>query len=574
MNGFLQADWAEQDRIPLLTQFDHIDRAVFRATMEEDSEKKKAILKAENCTRQDIQKIVVERYSQATTSGRFSPATHATDSRAVPRSFTQANTLQSQMAYPPASAPKQAHNNGQKPSYKTKPPPQAKSLPKPSLKKSGGQASKPQKGNGPPPGKPKWKMVDNVKKFWCDTCGRWSPTHGQPEAPEGVGHQTKAAVQANHVNFYPSAWHVGISNNSLARDLFNLAAPWFVLLLITGTIAKTGWWPPTWIPTLEVVAATLRSWSSTLLSSSSQFWTGTEHAIHALLVTLDATLVLLLSIPMLYKLSSMYLEARRHHKTYRTRPTPQFRHPEEPVHPFWSICSPLILAFTLGSLLPPAVICWSSISERAVWLVTTYQWSLVAPILWLTLFAATLWVHFYPKDNAPTEKRWQRRHCQQHERRCKKKQARPKPVFHRGRYARHRSIPRRKHWFDPIASFLFTLFLSPLRALAQRLVDKINDLDTWIHSPDEEPGEPVPQHNRPYPIVQEGDNSAVLDPEHRSRVRRVSRRARRVSRRARPRPQEPEEAPRTPSEGHPPRSRRISRQAHCRKHVSKDLPKD
>ena len=63
-----------------------------------------------------------------------------------------------------------------------------------------------------------------------------------------------------------------------------------------------------------------------------------------------------------------------------------------------------------------------------------------------------------------------------------------------------------------MASFLFTLFHSPLCALAQRLVDKINDLDTWIHSPDNAPGKPVPQHNQPYPIVQEGDNSAVLDP--------------------------------------------------------------
>ena len=124
-------------------------------------------------------------------------------------------------------------------------------------------------------------MVDNVKKFWWDS---WSPTHGQPDAPEGVGHQMKAAVQANHV--YPSAWHVGFSNNSLARNLVNLTAPCFVPLLITGIIAKTGWWPPTWIPTLEVVATTLRGWSSLL---SSQFWTGTEDAICALLVTFDAT---------------------------------------------------------------------------------------------------------------------------------------------------------------------------------------------------------------------------------------------------------------------------------------------
>ena len=79
MYGFLQADWPEQDRIPLLTQSDHIDSAVFP---EEDPKKKKAILKAKNCTRQDIQRMVVECYAKAQATGRYSPATHATDSRA------------------------------------------------------------------------------------------------------------------------------------------------------------------------------------------------------------------------------------------------------------------------------------------------------------------------------------------------------------------------------------------------------------------------------------------------------------------------------------------------------------
>ena len=434
---FKSADWDLQDQLELEQRANTLEKALLSLGYEADPRRKERIMKDAKCTYKDINNLAKSQYHKAIAGKRFSPAKNAGDSKAVPRTFDANMTMLQFMTLVQQMKP--GAPGMRNPAEPTKRP-----TPKPGAPRGRGRGGTPSGGpNGtghpdpprwnkvpPKTGAPTSKTVNDMKYYWCPKCKRWTKTHGQEEAPEGVGHSPKPSSGPKAANlgvvFDPAVWHVGLGAD-VVTDVIGLVAPWLLSLLCLGALYVHG---------LAGVQAGLY-----------QLLVGVVDMIHGCFTALDLGLAWI-GLPCLIYFLVWGIPSP--HRSYKWELKARRKAPDKPVYHMevdksvrvvWSTVMPLLLALSLGSMLPSRAVWWPLLSEGATWLWINHQWSLLAPVLWLILFGVTLWVAFHP--TATTEERWKRRWHSKHYRK-KGRVRRHDPAFARGLCKQwNRHYPRR-----------------------------------------------------------------------------------------------------------------------------------